>query len=126
MPIGIGMRDSATSTISGNPASTPDRGDERPEDAAGGEERRHGPREHGRDDGLYPPKHPGRSTRMIGEGAVDLGFAELDTVEEAAAPARAQGRPAGLVLVECGILAQDQLARVVAVRFGLYFVDLSV
>ncbi len=78
------------------------------------------------DSGLYPPKNPGRSTRMIGEVAVDLGFADLETVEDAVAAARAQGRPTGLVLVERGILRHDQLARVVAERFGLDFVDLSV
>src|SRR5438093_11003554 len=63
---------------------------------------------------------------MIGEVAVDLGFADRETVEEAVADARAQGRPTGLVLVERGVLRHDQLARVVAERFGLDFVDLSV
>jgi type IV pilus assembly protein PilB len=76
--------------------------------------------------GLYPPQNPGRSTRMIGEVVVDLGLSDRDTVEEAVAAARAQGRPTGLVLVERGILRHDQLARVVAERFGLDFVDLSV
>ena len=63
---------------------------------------------------------------MIGEVVVDLGFADRETVEEAVAAARAQGRPTGLVLVERGILRHDQLARVVAERFGLDYVDLSV
>src|ERR1700704_4627484 len=76
--------------------------------------------------GLYSPRNPGRSTRMIGEVVVDLGFADRETVEEAVAAARDQGRPTGLVLVERGILRHDQLARVVAERFGLDFVDLSV
>ena len=91
-------------------------------------ERRKAPRRPGRggDTGLYPPKNPGRSTRMIGEVVVDLGFADGEAVEDAVAAARAQGRPTGLVLVERGILRHDQLARVVAERFGLDFVDLSV
>lgn len=76
--------------------------------------------------GLYPPRNPGRSMRMIGEVAVDLGFAEAKAVEDAVTAARSQGRPTGLVLVERGILRHDQLARVVAERFGLDFVDLSV
>ncbi len=63
---------------------------------------------------------------MIGEVVVDLGLADQETVEEAVAAARAQGRPTGLVLVERGILRHDQLARVVAERFGLDFVDLTV
>src|SRR5271166_3753272 len=78
------------------------------------------------DGGLYPPRRTGRSTRMIGEVVVDLGFADRDTVEEAVALARSQGRPTGLVLVEQGVLRHDQLARVVAERFGLDYVDLSV
>jgi type IV pilus assembly protein PilB len=76
--------------------------------------------------GLYPPRHTGRSTRMIGEVVVDLGLAEREVVEDGVAAARSQGRPTGVVLVERGILRHDQLARVVAERFGLDFVDLSV
>jgi len=63
---------------------------------------------------------------MIGEVVVDLGLADLETVEEGVAAAREQGRPTGVVLVERGILRHDQLARVVAERFGLDFVDLTV
>ncbi len=77
-------------------------------------------------DGLYPPVRSGRSSRMIGEVIVDLGFADRDTVEEAVGAARAQGRPTGQVLVERGILRHDQLARAVAERFGLDYIDLSV
>jgi type IV pilus assembly protein PilB len=76
--------------------------------------------------GLYPPHRTGRSTRMIGEVVVDLGFADRETVDEAVEVARAQGRPTGLVLVEQGVLRHDQLARVVAERFGLDYVDLAV
>jgi type IV pilus assembly protein PilB len=88
--------------------------------------RKNGPRAGGSQNGLYPPKHTGRSSRMIGEVVVELGFSDLETVEEAVEAARSQGRPTGLVLVERGILRHDQLARVVAERFGLDFVDLSV
>ena len=63
---------------------------------------------------------------MIGEVVVDLGLADRETVEQGVAAARAQGRPTGVVLVERGILRHDQLARVVAERFGLDFVDLAV
>ncbi|HUH80036.1 MAG TPA: ATPase, T2SS/T4P/T4SS family [Solirubrobacteraceae bacterium] len=75
--------------------------------------------------GLYPPRHPGRSSRMIGEVVVDLGLSDRETVEDAVTAAREQGRPTGLILVERGILRHDQLARVVAERFGLDFVDLT-
>jgi type IV pilus assembly protein PilB len=76
--------------------------------------------------GLHPPSRAGRSTRMIGEVAVDLGFADRETVELAVKSARAQRRWTGLVLVEQGVLRHDQLARVVAERFGLDYVDLGV
>jgi type IV pilus assembly protein PilB len=76
--------------------------------------------------GLYPPRSTGRSTRLIGEVVVDLGFATRETVDEAVEVARAKGLPTGLVLVEQGVLRHDQLARVVAERFGLDYVDLSV
>jgi type IV pilus assembly protein PilB len=76
--------------------------------------------------GLYAPRNPGRSTRMIGEVVVDLGFSDKESVEAAVQLARTQGRPTGLVLVEQGVLKHDQLARVVAERFGLDYVDLSV
>jgi type IV pilus assembly protein PilB len=108
-----------------NDESKPRRDEDANGESAG--DRRKGPRHHGRggNGGLYPPKNPGRSTRMIGEVVVDLGFSDAEAVEEAVAAARAQGRPTGLVLVERGILRHDQLARVVAERFGLDFVDLS-
>jgi type IV pilus assembly protein PilB len=76
--------------------------------------------------GLYPARSSGRSSRMIGEVVVDLGFADRDTVEEAVRVAREQGRPTGEVLVTQGALRPDQLARVVAERFGLDYIDLSV
>jgi type IV pilus assembly protein PilB len=76
--------------------------------------------------GVYSARASGRSSRMIGEVVVDLGFADRDTVEEAVRVAREQGRPTGEVLVRQGVLRHDQLARVVAERFGLDYIDLSV
>src|SRR5580698_3281356 len=112
------MGDFATPTVT----STSDPSERAPED----ERRVNGPRTSEQEQkGLYPPRHTGRSQRMIGEVVVDLGLAEAETVEEGVAAARAQGRPTGVVLVEQGILRHDQLARVVAERFGLDFVDLT-
>jgi type IV pilus assembly protein PilB len=76
--------------------------------------------------GLSSPTRPGRSARRIGEVVVDLGFADRQAVEQAVAAARSQRKPTGQVLVEQGVLRQDQLARVVAERFGLDYIDLSV
>ncbi len=68
----------------------------------------------------------GRPGRLIGDVVVDLGFATREKVEEAVELARAQRKPTGQVLVEQGILRHDQLARVVADRYGLDYIDLSV
>jgi type IV pilus assembly protein PilB len=64
--------------------------------------------------------------RLIGDVVVDLGFATREKVEEAVELARAQRKPTGQILVEQGILRHDQLARVVADRYGLDYIDLSV
>ncbi len=67
-----------------------------------------------------------RPGRLIGDVVVDLGFATREKVEEAVEIARAQRKPTGQILVEQGILRHDQLARVVAERYGLDYIDLSV
>jgi type IV pilus assembly protein PilB len=108
MPIKTAMRDTVTPTATSPPETL--------------EESAIGPP----DDGLYPPLRSGRSARMIGEVIVDLGYADRETVEHAVAAARAEGRPTGQVLVELGVLRHDQLARAVAERFGLDYIDLSV
>jgi type IV pilus assembly protein PilB len=116
MPIQTAMRDTVTPTAT-SPPRDPERDPEQiPEEIVVGRP----------DDGLYPPLRSGRSARMIGEVIVDLGYADRETVEQAVAAARAQGRPTGQVLVERGVLRHDQLARAVAERFGLDYVDLSV
>jgi len=76
--------------------------------------------------GLGAPMRPVRPGRLIGEVVVDLGFADREAVEEAVSVARSERKPTGQVLVEQGLIRQDQLARVVAERFGLDYVDLSV
>jgi type IV pilus assembly protein PilB len=76
--------------------------------------------------GLTEPSARGRSVRRIGEVIVDLGFAEQDVVERAVETARERGEPTGKVLVETGVLTQDQLAHAVAERYGLDYVDLSI
>ena len=62
---------------------------------------------------------------FIGEIVVDLGYADREAVDAAVAESRATGRNTGTVLVERGILSPYQLARVIAERFGVDFVDLG-
>jgi type IV pilus assembly protein PilB len=75
--------------------------------------------------GLVPPSQRGRSERLIGDVIVDLGFARREKVEEVVKLAREQGRPTGQLLVEIGAIRHDQLARALAERFGVDYVDLS-
>jgi type IV pilus assembly protein PilB len=70
-----------------------------------------------------PP--PSRRLRFIGDVIVDLGYADRAAVDEAVARARESGRRTGEVLLENGTLTPDQLARVVAERFGVDHVDLN-
>jgi type IV pilus assembly protein PilB len=66
-----------------------------------------------------------RPTKFIGDVVVELGFAERGSVERAIAEARASGRRTGEVLLSNGCLTPDQLARVIAERFGVDHVDLG-
>ena len=76
--------------------------------------------------GLIPPTRRGRSQRTIGEVIVSLGFAGREAVERAVTTAKEEGRATGQVLVESGVMRHDQLARALAERFGVDYVDLSV
>ena len=75
--------------------------------------------------GLHPPTRKGRSVAPIGEVAVQLGFVDEATVEAAVATAREQRKPTGQVLLETAALNSEQLARVLAERFGVDYIDLN-
>ncbi len=75
--------------------------------------------------GLTPPTQRGRSLRRIGEVVVAQEYATEEQVEHAVRVSQQSGRSTGRVLLDEGILTSDQLARVVAERFGLAHVDLS-
>jgi type IV pilus assembly protein PilB len=76
--------------------------------------------------GATVSKLPARSVRRIGDVIVDSGFADRDVVEEAVEKGRQSGQPTGRVLLERGELSPEQLARSVADRYGLDYLDLSV
>jgi type IV pilus assembly protein PilB len=75
--------------------------------------------------GLIAPRTRGRSNRLIGQVVVELGFATVEAVEKAVAKARETGKMTGRVLIEEGVLTPQQLARVLAERFGIERADLS-
>jgi type IV pilus assembly protein PilB len=76
--------------------------------------------------GILPPLSRGRSTRLIGQVVVELGFAKEEDVERAVQHARESGRLTGRMLIEDGVLTPQQLARVLAERFGIERVDLAI
>ena len=75
--------------------------------------------------GIVAPSKRGRSERRIGDVIVDLGFASRQRVEAAVEEARSTGQSTGQVLLEHGVLTGDQLARALAERFGLSYLDLT-
>ncbi|HEY8638447.1 MAG TPA: ATPase, T2SS/T4P/T4SS family [Solirubrobacteraceae bacterium] len=75
--------------------------------------------------GVTQPSRRGGSRRFLTDVIVELGFVERERVEEAVTAARSAGRTPEALLVERGTLTADQLARAVAERFGLDYLDLS-
>jgi type IV pilus assembly protein PilB len=75
--------------------------------------------------GLTPPSSRGRSPQQIGDIVVAFGYASPESVDLAIAESRTSGRRTGEVLVDRGVLTPDQLARVIAERFGVDHVDLN-
>src|SRR4051812_22977126 len=69
--------------------------------------------------GLTPPSSRGRSSKQIGDIVVAFGYASPESVELAIAESRSSGRRTGAELVDRGVLTPDQLAKVIAERFGV-------
>ncbi len=76
--------------------------------------------------GVTSPTQRGRLGRFLGDVLVELGFATRERVDAAVEIARASGRRSGRVLIEQGVITEDQLARAVAERYGLDHLDLGV
>jgi type IV pilus assembly protein PilB len=72
-----------------------------------------------------PPSVRDRPGRLLGDVLVDLGLCDRDTVETVVHDAREASRPMQQLLLERGIVNQDQLALAVAERFGLEYVSLE-
>ncbi len=75
--------------------------------------------------GITPPSQRTGAKRRIGDVIVMLGFAERDIVESVVSEGRARGVTLGQSLIEAGIVDSTQLARALAERNGLDFVNLS-
>src|SRR4051812_48083152 len=74
-----------------------------------------------------PTQHPTRERpgRLLGDVLVDLGLVDRETIEAVVRDARAANRPMQHVLLERGLVNEDQLALAVAERFGLEYTSLE-
>jgi type IV pilus assembly protein PilB len=75
--------------------------------------------------GVTTPSRRGGSGRVLSDVIVELGFVDQGTMDVALANAEDQGTLAERILIKDGTLAEEQLARAVAERFGLDHVDLG-
>jgi type IV pilus assembly protein PilB len=75
--------------------------------------------------GLTPPTRRTGAKRRIGDVIVSLGFADREQVESIVADGQ-RGIPLGQALIESGIVDSSQLARALAERNGLDYVDLNI
>jgi type IV pilus assembly protein PilB len=76
--------------------------------------------------GLTQPLHRGHSRGFITDVLVELGFASEESVSSAIEAARRAGRTPESLLIEQGMITDDQLSRATAERYGLDHVDLAV
>ncbi len=76
--------------------------------------------------GLTPPRQRGRSQGFITDVLVDLGYASPELIEGAVEAARTAGRPPEALLLEQGVINDDQLSKATAERYGLDHVDLAI
>ena len=83
--------------------------------------------DHGDDwNGIVEPSQRVASSRFLTDVIVDLGLCPRERVDEAIEAARVAGTTPEQVLLQTGSISSDDIARAVAERYGLDYVDLSV
>jgi type IV pilus assembly protein PilB len=75
--------------------------------------------------GLYPPASAGHGGGFVTDVIVELGFASREQVDEAIEQARTAGETPEQTLLNAGVIDAQRLARAMAERYGLDYVDLS-
>ena len=75
--------------------------------------------------GLTPPSGTSDPRRRLGDVAVELGFVDRELMEQVMAKEREARVPMGALLVESGIIDTTRLARMLAERNSLDYVDLN-
>jgi hypothetical protein len=76
-------------------------------------------------EGLIPPSTAGARSGFLSDVLIELGFADRESVEHAVRAARSPGTTVARALVEMNAITEEQLARAVAERQGVAFVDLD-
>jgi type IV pilus assembly protein PilB len=76
--------------------------------------------------GVTKPTRRGGKARFLTDVIVDLGFAEKDRVDQAVETARQSNTTPEKILVDAGLINQEQLSRAIAERHGLDHIDLSI
>lgn len=75
--------------------------------------------------GLTPPSGAKDPRRRLGDVVVEMGFADRELVEQVMVRERQSHQQMGTLLVESGIIDSSQLARALAERNSLDYVDLN-
>ena len=75
--------------------------------------------------GLSPPSGNRDPRRRVGDVAVELGFIDRELMERVMAKGRQEQVPMGALLVQSGLIDSTQLARILAERNSLPYVDLN-
>ena len=75
--------------------------------------------------GLIPPSGTSDPRRRLGDVAVELGFVDRELMEQVMAKEHEARVPMGALLVESGIIDTTRLARMLAERNSLDYVDLN-
>ena len=75
--------------------------------------------------GLTPPSGAKDPRRRLGDVVVEMGFADRELVEQVTVRERQSHQQMGTLLVESGIIDSSQLARALAERNSLDYVDLN-
>ncbi|HET8822999.1 MAG TPA: hypothetical protein VFM57_15750 [Thermoleophilaceae bacterium] len=75
--------------------------------------------------GVTPPTLSDAGRRFLSDILVELGFVDQERAEQAVEAARSPGQTPEKVLLEWGVITEDQLARALAERYGLDHIDLG-
>ncbi len=76
--------------------------------------------------GLTPPLQSGHSRGFVTDVLVELGFTSAEAVGEAIEASRVSGQTPESLLMQQGLISEEQLSRATAERYGLHHVDLGI